>query len=180
MKRLVLRRHGDKAGDQISQEGLDWFRDNDRDFETGMVTDVFCGSEIGRTAQTALAAVVYWHIYPERVHAAVSGLGNDAMVQTLLEAGFRQKHTEFGDNLLAARACLDPATYRRMQRMTRDGIILALAAMPDDAIGLAFGHSPFIEMAAEMCEYDMQTELASYKGLVFIETIGGIIDVGPI
>lgn len=164
MKTLQVRRHSDKTGEHISDTGL--VKLASAIANPGEITDLFCGSDIGRTAETALAAVVYGGVMPQRLHKANAGLGNAEQLKRLIEAGFMTARQN-GDNIVATRECLGD-DYRQFCEELADTIRQLMEEMPDGAHGLVFGHSPFIEMAADVCYGEkVEKELGGCEGFVF-------------
>lgn len=170
MKTLQIRRHSDKTGEHISQEGFE--RLAGLIVDADKITDLFCGSDIMRTAETALAAMVYGGVRPERLHTANSGLGNAKQLELLIKSGFISARKSLGDNLAAARQCLARDDHERtddygdMSRELLATVVALMDELPEQCYGLVFGHSPFIEMIAEVAGLQVEKEFGSCEGIV--------------
>jgi hypothetical protein len=164
MKTITILRHSDKVGEHISQAGLEKLAGLAA--KSDEFTDLFCGSDIGRTAETALAAVVYGNVKPERLHPVNVGLGNKDLFQRLIDAGFMAARKDTGDNLVAARVCLGDG-YEAFCEELAASVSAMIDEIPDGGIGLVFGHSPLIEMAAEKFGQRAEKELDSCEGFTF-------------
>ena len=172
MKILEVRRHSDKSGEHLSDDGLKKL--GCVIANPGDITDIFCGSAIDRTAESALAVVVYGGVKPQRLHKANPGLGNKDQLQKILDVGFVAARGEKGDNIAAARECLGD-DYQQFCEELLATIQSLMDEMPEGARGLVFGHSPFIEMAVDACKGEKaEKELGSCEGFRFIEDGGSL------
>lgn len=171
MKTLQILRHSDKTGEHISQPGLEKLAGLIANADG--ITDLFCGSDIMRTAESALAAMVYGGVRPERLHMANPGLGNAKHIERFKQPYFLSVRKELGDNLIAARVVFADDhyerdyPYRNMCSEFRKAIQSLMDEIPDGGNGLVFGHSPFIEMAAEAVGLELEKQLGSCEGVIF-------------
>lgn len=177
VKVLSVLRHTKKNGHLTSQAGLDMLKSlKIRHIE--LTTDLFM-TAIGRTAQTALAAVVHLKLREVvRVHAPISELGNDEQVTMMTEAGYADAHDETSNALSATKACLGSIGYAKLLETLMVGLHKAFDAMPDTSRGLMIGHGGFIEAVAEAAGGDPGlVELDYLEGFSFKQDDGGTITV---
>lgn len=176
---MIYLRHTEKDSvrtDQASQAGLDLFK-------TIMIprieltTDIFV-SEIGRTAQTALAAVVHMGLTKvERVHAAIKEIGCDEQIKMIFAAGYLEARARTADGLSAMEVCLGKTAYLDLQQTLLAGVTKAFDAMPKGGRGLVVGHSPFIEAVVEIIGGNPGRDLECCHGFVLMQDDAGTISV---
>jgi hypothetical protein len=171
MKTLQILRHSDKDGEHVTQSGLEKLAGLISNPD--QITDLFCGSDVMRTAESALAAMVYGGVRPQRLHVANPGLGNATHIERFKKPFFLDARKKLGDNLIAARTVFADDHYERyypyrdMCSEFRKAVQALMDEIPDGGHGLAFGHSPFIEMAAEAVGLELEKQLGSCEGVTF-------------
>ncbi len=180
IKRIDWRRHGKKAGDFISAEGLDLAR---REGEiafggNSFYYDKLFHGPLVRTAQTSLAFCESQADAP-RTMPIVMEIGNPKTLGDMVNDEFKKAQAEGLSNLECLKRAHD--TYRVMDFGSEALAALTgmFEAMDDHDDAIAFGHSPVIELAAmgfdELPEgWDKLDEL---DGLTFEQDTDGHIRV---
>lgn len=175
-KSVQINRHGKKSGNHLSQEGIESFGKTGAISDPERITDLFCGTGYGRTAESALAAMVYGGVRHVSLHTAIDDLGSPEMDEPF-DGGFMKKYEEVGDALVATKEYFSGEVYQQMLETLESGLRQAFDAMPDDIHrdGLMFGHTPFIEMLAEAHGAEDVKGLNYGEGYVFAQADDGSI-----
>jgi hypothetical protein len=174
-KLLQMRRHTDKDGEMASQKGLDWFAsDRSPISNPGTVTDAFCGSEVGRTVQTALAACCS-HGIRARVHAPDKRFGTARLFSGWKEKGLIEAASEFGSLLAGVKTILNNKEMEALRSDLRTAVEDAFSNVREGGHGLIYIHSPIVELIGEMFGFDMSDiKLDSCEGVMLVQKDDGI------
>ncbi len=151
MKRLYYFRHSSKDGanNTLGPKGLalarkvgDWLYDAEEELEFDRV---FHGTLV-RTAQTALAFTAGYGAVGD-IMPVVPEIGNDALFSQMVDPSqFRTLASAMG-NFKALFQCHDSEVISSWIAEASLAVVNMFSAMEDGETGVAFGHSPMIELA---------------------------------
>ncbi len=156
MKRLFYFRHSSKDGanNTLGPKGLelahkvgDWLYDTENGGEDdGLGFDKVFHGPLVRTAQTALSFMLGYG-YGGDVMPIVPEIGDDALFAEMVKPSqFRTLASAMG-NFKALLQCHDPNQSAEWIYLAFSAVENIFSAMNDSETGVAFGHSPMIELA---------------------------------
>lgn len=187
MKTLHYRRHSIKDGavkDTIGTKGIALaITEGDQDAEHDIFPGCVFHGEMVRTAQTAL---VYMSCMDHgwRVMQVVPQIGNATLFAELANDAFRKAVTGGASNFEAVIAAHGIEKAKGYAADALEGVVDMLDDMGnDDDLGVAFGHSPIIELAAWAATgFESLSEalrkLGDMEGIIFTQNMSGAITVG--
>ncbi|MDD5291407.1 MAG: hypothetical protein PHZ04_04870 [Patescibacteria group bacterium] len=180
-KRLQVRRHTDKNGDEASEAGLKRFEDEILVTDPEGITDAFVGSLCSRTGQT-LAGAMGANGIRAHVHEADKRFGSSEMFNGWKAKGLLEKVKTAGSLYAALRMILSTPELMTVESDLRAATEGAFEKIEDDGHGLLFHHSPLVEMTAKIFGYpDAATlKLASCEGIMLEQDDEGNITVTEI
>jgi len=173
MKILYYRRHSLRNGDYISPEGLHLA------LKEGALSDVIFSEAfhgpLVRTAQTLLAFLMGTSIECT-IHPVIEEIGTNDVLTSMANEAFRLGQGQDLPHLTCLRAAHDQATYDKYAATARLAVRKMFDAMEDGSFGIAFGHSPMIELSATGLEAHPEgklpegwDDLKEMDGLVFVQ-----------
>lgn len=167
IKNLQIRRHSLKEDGHISSAGLAKLQSEKSLICPKGISDVFCGSNLGRTTQSALAAVCY-HGVKAKVHPIDTRFGSAELFSAWSTIGFETLVCNSNNPLLALKKLLGVEAL--------DSLTLKLGMAIEDAFekisrhGLIYGHSPLIELIAEIfSDEPFDTQLEPNEGILLVK-----------
>lgn len=190
MKTLIYWRHSVKgSGDHkndIMQEGLDA---TSRAIEVAIGKDValiaqtthFFAGPLKRTWQTLVPVLVHfvnnevWDPKGAKIHEEIHEIGATDLFKMWTDGGVK-----FGGPRTNFRACLEDMHQINFQKAQDDAVIgvkKMMVLMSDGEAGLAVGHSPIIELAADATGLHMTNapQLKENEYIIFEQDEAGII-----
>ncbi|OGE74269.1 MAG: hypothetical protein A3I07_00510 [Candidatus Doudnabacteria bacterium RIFCSPLOWO2_02_FULL_42_9] len=183
MKTLTYRRHSLKDGHYISKAGIELARDEAEVYESRPdaveFSCVFHGPFV-RTAQTALAFCCALTVTPPDAMPIIEEIGNDAIVALIVNDAFKAAVAKGESNYQATVSSHSATELSDLSRTAMAAVTKMFDAMKDkNDVGIAFGHSPIIELA--VCNMsglpDGWNELNEMDGLVLEQDDAGQIRV---
>jgi hypothetical protein len=165
-KRLIYVRHSlkDGANNAIGPKGIALTQEK---AVSASYTDIFYG--IYRTVQTALAYICHIGCAPgTRVHTPIAEIGTDelfaVMVNDAFKAAVKSGKTNIQALYLAGHSEEQLAAWANN---ALNGVKKMFDAMPEDGLGLAFGHDPIIPLATIALGYGGVPSLKEMEYLHF-------------
>lgn len=167
VKNMQIRRHSFKKDGHITTEGLAKLQSKNSLFYPAGISDVFCGSALSRTTQSALAAICY-HGIKAKVHPTDKRMGSSELFTAWSMIGFNIL-VKNGDNPLSALKDLLGAKALDILKLNL-GMAIEDAFDKTSRHGLIYGHSPLIELIAEIfSEEPFDTQLKPNEGILLVK-----------
>ncbi len=168
MKALVYVRHSIKGAGAnsaiILREGIEAARKAVRyNLPSYAYSHVFYGPEY-RTVQTLLVYLASGGWRAE-IHEPVEEIGTNELFQGWAKMGAKLGAGK--TNIDALREAFHPVTFRHFCDKALEGVTKMFDQMADDETGLAVGHSPVIEMAAEASGASMDGKQLPENGFAY-------------
>ena len=178
-KTIYVLRHAIKDGTHISQEGFkSFFAENDLPKKLinelpHNISDIWCGTDIARTAETMLGFLVANRYVPEHLHCCVYEFGNMEQKKHIDEGSFEElaeSHPLFNAMALALGDEYEAFVLKMCEGLNR---------MFEEMVGgtgLIFGHTPLIDALAKHygAEID-ENGLVELTGFAFTRQESGAI-----
>ena len=169
MKSLIYARHSKKQHSIILQEGLDYAAQNTIG-KGEEYTDLFYGP-LYRTLQSILVAVATLGI-KAKVHEPIEEIGTQEMFEKLATDKFKEL-VKAGDSNLTALRKSNLELYKEVVETAKCGVQKMFDKISENGKGLACGHSPVIEAAAEAFRdvdlKDYGWQLHECEAIVFVQ-----------
>ena len=175
MKTLIYVRHSLKDGQVIGIKGIELAVKKE---PQAQITDLFHGIFV-RTAQSLIAAVTNPGnlVNDATLHPIVEEIGTPEQFAEIATVAFKDAVKTGKSNLEAAKLTMD-LNFMSFLKKSATGVEKMFEQTEDNGTGLAYGHSPVIEAAAEYFDCNLNgRQLKECEYLVFIQDDDGKITV---